>query len=409
MKRTRVMGLCLLASFAASIAIASPAWASELTLLTKSGPLPSGAELQATSSNTVFESTGGNVECSSVVLTGTLGNNSASKLTATLTEASLTGTEPGKQCKTTSSGPALVTAEGLPWSVSITTKGAVEVKGHLRLTFDFTSLGVVCAYEAKTLKASANINNEPVTITVTKQVFKSSKTNLKECPPTAIASGTLTLTSKGEAVFTESGPHPKEAAKVFEVTDRVHLASGKLWSAFGSPPKWWVAGSLLTGSEPIAEETKITTPLKLEFALKAKEFGAVTITCATEKVKGGEIEASSSRSEESEVFEGCEVVGQSHCAVSNRFGTAGTIATTGLKATLEAGSPEKLKFTPDSGKTIAAFEIKEVSATCAEANFVFRANGEMICDYSEVEKENLEHPLEFKAGESKVDIEGEGV
>ncbi len=207
----------------------------------------------------------------------------------------------------------------------------------------------------------------------------------------------------------ETGPQPKEPAKVFEVTDRVHLASGKLWSAFGSPPKWWVEGSLLTGSEALAEETKVTTPLKLEFALKSKEFGAVTITCATEKVKNGKIEGPSTRSEESEVFEGCEVVGQPHCAVSNRFGTAGTIATNALKATLTAGNPEKLKFAPESGKTIAAFEIKEVSASCAEANFVFKADGEMICDYSEVEKENLEHPLEFNPGESKVDVEGKEV
>jgi hypothetical protein len=33
----------------------------------------------------------------------------------------------------------------------------------------------------------------------------------------------------------------------------------------------------------------------------------------------------------------------------------------------------------------------------------------MICDYSQVETENLEHPLEFNPGESKVQIEGEGV
>jgi hypothetical protein len=410
MKRIKVLGLCLLASLAASIAVASPAWAKELVLSTKGGPLTSGAELKATSKNTVFTTSAGNIECSSVVITGSLSNNSASKLSATLTEATLTGGEPGGLCKTsTAFGPALVTAAGLPWSASFTTKGAVQVKGApVRILFNFSGSGVMCGYETKTLKGTANINGEPIAISFVKQVLKGAKTNNKLCPKAAEASGEQALTSKGEAVVAEVWPQPKENAKTFEVTDRVHLASGKLWSAFGSPPKWWVAGALLVGAEPIAEETKVTNPLTLEFTLKAKEVVAAKITCATEKIKNGMIEAGS-RTEEAEVFEGCEVVGQPNCAVSNRFGTPGTITTDALKATLTAGTPEKLKFAPESGKTIAAFEIKEVSATCAEANFVFRANGEMICDYTAVETENLEHPLEFKAGESKVQVEGKGI
>ncbi len=177
MKRIRVMGLCLLASFAASIVVASPAWASELVLSTKSGLLTNGSELKATSSNTIFVTSAGNVECTSVVLTGSLNNNSASKLTASLTEAALTGEEPGKLCKSTAPfGPAQATAEDLPWSVSFTTKGAVDIKGHVRIDFVYPNAGsVACIFEAKTVKASANVDGAPITITITKQVFKLSK------------------------------------------------------------------------------------------------------------------------------------------------------------------------------------------------------------------------------------------
>jgi hypothetical protein len=209
---------------------------------------------------------------------------------------------------------------------------------------------------------------------------------------------------KGEAIGITTGV--KEPAKAFEVTDKVHLASGKMWSAFGSPPKWWVAGAPLAAPEALAEETTLTKPFKLEFALTAGEkSGSVAISCTKEKIKNGVIEGTGTRTEEAEVYEGCEVVGQPQCSVGS-LGTPGTITTNALKATLEAGTPEKLKFLPEDGKPIAAFEIEETSPSCAESGFVYRANGEMICNYKEVESEELEHPLEFIAGESKVTVEG---
>ena len=213
---------------------------------------------------------------------------------------------------------------------------------------------------------------------------------------------------KGEAMGITTSA--KEPAQAFEVTDKVHLASGKMWSAFGSPPEWWVGGSLLGAPEPIAEETTMTKPFKLEFALTEGEkvSAGVAISCSKEKIKNGVIESPGSRTEEADVYEDCEVVGQPQCSVGS-LGTPGTITTNALTATLEAGTPEKLRFVPEAGKPIAAFEIRETSPSCAENGFVYRANGEMICNYKEVENEELEHPLEFIAGESKVNVEGTAI
>ena len=239
-------------------------------------------------------------------------------------------------------------------------------------------------------------------IAVPPVMLESYATGVKPGDDPSVQNG-VTL-DKGEAMgITTTVPEP---AKAFEVTDKVHLASGKMWSAFGSPPEWWVGGSPIGSSEPIAEETTMTKPFKLEFALTAGEkAGSIAIACTKEKIKNGVIESPGTRTEEAEVYEGCEVVGQPQCSVGS-LGTPGTITTNPLRATLEAGTPEKLKFVPEAGKPIAAFEIKEIGPSCAENGFVYRANGEMICDYKEVEEEELEHPLEFQAGESKVDVEG---
>ena len=172
-------------------------------------------------------------------------------------------------------------------------------------------------------------------------------------------------------------------------------------------PQWWVEDELLVGSEPIAEETKVIVPFKLEF--KAEGTKAVTIECTTEKIKEGLIEGPASRSEEAEIFEGCEVVGEeAACSVASSGSPAGTIATNPLKAKLEGKvGAATLKFAPASGETIATFEIKEISSACAEKNFKFRVGGEMKCGYREVKPEKSKHRLEFTTTSgSKVEVEG---
>jgi hypothetical protein len=77
-----------------------------------------------------------------------------------------------------------------------------------------------------------------------------------------------------------------------------------------------------------------------------------------------------------------------------------------LKATLEGPKGAiKLKFAPQSGSEIAKFVI---SGTGCEQDGSYEADGTMICNYSGVETESEEHPLEFTgASGSKVEIDGE--
>ena len=163
-------------------------------------------------------------------------------------------------------------------------------------------------------------------------------------------------------------------------------------------PKWWLEGELFKGKEPIAEETNVTAPLELE--LRGKEVGKFTIACGKVKIKEGEIEGPGARREEAEVYEECKVVGkEAECSVE-------PIVTRPLKAQLEGSAgATTLKFEPQSGTELASYEVK--GASCAVKGF-YAASGEMICDYSGVETESAEHPLEFtETTGSKVKINGQ--
>jgi len=173
-------------------------------------------------------------------------------------------------------------------------------------------------------------------------------------------------------------------------------------SAAGAPlasaaePKWWVEGALLTGSEAIAEATSVPTAFKLE--VKSPK---VTIECTKMKVKGAKITAPATRTEESEIFEGCSIVGIEGCTVANA-------ATAPLTAKLEAAPKEgsQLNFKPQKeGGEIATWTV--TGKSCAVAG-TYTASGTMICSYPEVSKESVEHKLEFTSGSgSKVTVSGE--
>jgi hypothetical protein len=163
------------------------------------------------------------------------------------------------------------------------------------------------------------------------------------------------------------------------------------------PPKWWLEGKLFTGTEAIAEETKVESPLELELRLEGGKGHGFTVQCQKVKVKNGEIEGPSTRSEEAEVYEECRVVGQPGCTARGTAEPVGseTIVTEPLSAKLEGPAGDiKLTFKPKNGTRIAAYFVE--GAGCGggeEGNY--EANGDMICDYEGVEKESQEHPLEF--------------
>ena len=174
-------------------------------------------------------------------------------------------------------------------------------------------------------------------------------------------------------------------------------------------PKWWVGGKLFdAGTEPLAEETTVTAPLKLQLTFKKGEGSGFTIECAKVKLKNAQIEGPSSRSEEAQVYEDCVVVGQPGCSARSISEPKGseTIATEPLSATLEGTVGHiKLKFKPKSGGRIAAYYVEGTCNPGEEGNY--EADGDMICGYPNVETEEPEHLLEFTvASKSKVKVTG---
>ena len=102
MKRLSVVGLLIAAL---CLMIAGTATAAKkptnLTLSTAKGPLAAGAPVKAESTNLIFETSAGNLECSSNVIEGTVGNNGAKKDNGSITKEESKGGEPGGLCKTT--------------------------------------------------------------------------------------------------------------------------------------------------------------------------------------------------------------------------------------------------------------------------------------------------------------------
>ena len=117
-------------------------------------------------------------------------------------------------------------------------------------------------------------------------------------------------------------------------------------------------------------------------------------------MKNGVIESPNVRKEEALLFEKCSVVGEPSCKVS--------IKTRPLVAKLEGSTGAiKLRFVPESGTEIAKWTITGCTAH-TERNGKYEADGTMDCNYSGVETESKEHPLEFTATSgSSVKVNGE--
>jgi hypothetical protein len=173
----------------------------------------------------------------------------------------------------------------------------------------------------------------------------------------------------------------------------VHAEEGK------EEPAWWVEKSLFKGTEALAEETKVTKPFRL--ALTIERHVAATIVCKVVRLKGAQIENTDERSEKAVLYEKCEVEGGPECKVKEPVETAP------LKARLEGPTGAiRLHFVLQSGTEIANYHLKGCLTT--SLNGEYKTSGEMICNYSGVEREKEEHPLEFTATSgSKVKVNGE--
>ncbi len=178
---------------------------SVLKLKTAKGELTVGQEVVADSTNLIFETSSGNLECSSNILKGKLSKNNSKKDEGPIESESSTGNEPGGLCKTTTPlGATEIKTSNLPWLTVLTSKGIDEVKGKkVSFTAIFPSGDATCVFEAAKVKSTFTPGG-PVTIVTSKQKFKlNKKASTAICPKEGTLSGTFTGTSGGETVESE--------------------------------------------------------------------------------------------------------------------------------------------------------------------------------------------------------------
>ena len=138
-----------------------------LVLATAAGPLQPGDTVTLSSSNLRFENSGGLVlDCSSSMLEGTVTSNEQATDTVSFTAASFE-TDPPFGCAV---GPQplpveneSLTAEGLPWTGSFSSRGALVIAGAAGVTLNLGPSS--CAYRGRMLKSSFGL--EPLVVTTT--------------------------------------------------------------------------------------------------------------------------------------------------------------------------------------------------------------------------------------------------
>lgn len=175
-----------------------------LQLSTRKGVLAAGAEIAASSTNLVFATAAGNLECSSNLLAGTLSTNERSSDAGAFTTESSAGHEAENACKTTMPfGPALITSSAFPWAATFTTKGTDAITGTKKVTFSahFPDAGnITCVFESSKLDSTFGVGG-PLELSMANQLFKRSKKGSNAaCPVEGELSGTFALTSEGEAI-----------------------------------------------------------------------------------------------------------------------------------------------------------------------------------------------------------------
>jgi len=213
MKRVMIMALSLVAALAMMVSIASAEGTGpKVTLRTAKGPLVKNQNLVAFSSNLVFSTSAGNLECSKNTITGFAKTNTKEKPSGEITKEESTGEESGGLCKTTTPfGPASIEAQNLGWKIKFTNKGVVQInsnKGDKTVTFVSTfpaAGGAKCAFASKKVLSSFPVSTTPVplVITTSNQVFKLKAGSTAGCPTEGKLNGTFSTTSNGEPVEVE--------------------------------------------------------------------------------------------------------------------------------------------------------------------------------------------------------------
>jgi hypothetical protein len=219
MKRMMTMGLCIVAAFAMATATASAEGTGPKTFLRTAGGglLKKGDILTAFSSNLVFTTSGGNLECSKNIIAGPVKTNGKEKPSGEINLEESTGEEAGGLCKTTTPfGPAEIATSNKPWKIKfITSSAKVQVStglGTKKVIFTSTfpsAGGAKCIFQTKKVLSEYNepATPAPLVIKTVNQVFKLETGSTAGCPTEGKLNGSFSITkgagTGGETVEVE--------------------------------------------------------------------------------------------------------------------------------------------------------------------------------------------------------------
>jgi hypothetical protein len=213
-RRMMMLGLCLVAAFAMATATASAEGTGPKTFLRTAGKglLKKGDILSAFSSNLVFTTSAGNLECSKNTIAGPVKTNGKEKDSGEITIEESTGEEAGGLCKTTTPfGPAEISTTNKPWKVKFINTGKMQVNTSLGTkliqfiaTFPAAG-GAKCIFGSKKVLSEFPVSATPVpaVVTTVNQVFKLQSGSTAGCPVEGKLNGSFSTSSKGEPVEVE--------------------------------------------------------------------------------------------------------------------------------------------------------------------------------------------------------------
>jgi hypothetical protein len=207
-KLALVLALLLSTSLAASPTLAHAEGLALLEESVEGEPLEEGAELQALSSNFVFESAEISVLCTETELQSLLTENGGPSSEAALTGGRFEGAGPEGRCETTSILTASIVGPTEPWIFDFFENGELTVTGEeetpISLGVDFylgEALIASCEYETSSLVGEFELY-EPLGLTLPAQEVSGSGAG---CPESGSISGSFEFTSGGKQVVPGGG------------------------------------------------------------------------------------------------------------------------------------------------------------------------------------------------------------
>lgn len=220
MRRIRLISQYVTAAcIFAALTAASAQAASAVVIRNEDGPLATDeSSIEASSSNLVFATRAGNVECDRSVLLAQLETNQQKKDKLSFFDGFSAGSEAEGECPTTTGlGPVRMSFEGFPWKIEVS-KTTVTSKAKEILAITPGGSGITCDYNGKGLKGSFTSGASPMEIILAPVKFKGAKGNNVGCPKEGTLTGTYAMQTGGaRPVCAEDAPCPNQPFPWIEI------------------------------------------------------------------------------------------------------------------------------------------------------------------------------------------------